>query len=235
MVSILVAVDSDLEREGVKSILSRERDMRVVAATDNGRHAVVLAGRHKPDIALLSVLMTELNGVGAARKIREMLPKCCVIGICSAPDPMMVRRMFSAGASGYLCKECTGSHVVAAVREVSRGGMYVGPHAEKAIVADYSKILAGESAPMLWSLTFREREVLQLIAEGKTTKNIALMLEVSPKTVEAHRANIMSKLGLYSVAELTRYAIEENITPSSGSNSSASLRRRATGKRKRRS
>jgi DNA-binding NarL/FixJ family response regulator len=211
-IRVLLADDHKIVREGLRSILEKERDIEVVAMADNGRKAFQLASKLLPDVALIDVGMPEMNGIDATRRICSEAPKVRVLLLSMHSARRFVTEAFSAGANGYLVKDCASEELVRAIRTVAGNDSYISPSVAGLILKDYLKHSpdAGRGFSLLSS---REREVLQLLAEGENTKEIAFKLGVSIKTVETHRQQIMKKLNLRSVAELTRFAIREGITP----------------------
>jgi DNA-binding NarL/FixJ family response regulator len=210
---VLLADDHKIVREGLMSLLEKEPDIEVVAMADNGRTAVQLAGELKPDVAILDIAMPEMNGIEATRRITRDDPEIKVLALSMHSARRFVTEALSAGAKGYLLKDCAAEELVRAIRTVAANETYLSPKVAGLIVKDYLKH-SPDSAPSAESfLTNREREILQLIAEGESTKEIAFKIGVSIKTVETHRQQIMKKLNLHSVAELTRYAIREGLTP----------------------
>jgi DNA-binding NarL/FixJ family response regulator len=212
-IRVLLADDHNIVREGLMSLLEKEPDIDVVAMADNGRTAVQLAGELKPDVAVLDIAMPEMNGIEATRRISRDDPEIKVLALSMHSARRFVTEALSAGAKGYLLKDCAAEELVRAIRTVAVNETYLSPKVAGLIVKDYLKH-SPDSAPSAESfLTNREREILQLIAEGESTKEIAFKIGVSIKTVETHRQQIMKKLNLHSVAELTRYAIREGLTP----------------------
>jgi DNA-binding NarL/FixJ family response regulator len=212
-IRVLLADDHKIVREGLKSLLEKDPDIEVVAMADNGRTAVQLAGELKPDIAVLDIAMPEINGIEATRRISQDYPAIKVLTLSMHSARRFITEALSAGAKGYLLKDCAAEELVRAIHTVAGNETYLSPKVAGLIVKDYLKH-SPDSAPSAEScLTIREREVLQLIAEGESTKEIAFKIGVSIKTVETHRQQIMKKLNLHSVAELTRYAIREGLTP----------------------
>jgi DNA-binding NarL/FixJ family response regulator len=212
-IRVLLADDHNIVREGLMSLLEKEPDIEVVAMADNGRTAVQLAGELKPDVAVLDIAMPEMNGIEATRRISDDDPGIKVLALSMHSARRFVTEALSAGAKGYLLKDCAAEELVRAIRTVAGNETYLSPKVAGLIVKDYLKHTPDSSPSAESSLTNREREVLQLIAEGECTKEIAFKLSVSIKTVETHRQQIMKKLNLHSVAELTRYAIREGLTP----------------------
>lgn len=207
---ILIADDHAVVRAGVRSLLEQQPDWEVCAEAANGREAVTLAQELNPDIAVLDITMPQLNGLDAARQILKDNPSVLVLILSVHESEQLVREIIDAGAHGYLLKSDAGPELATAVQALSRHELY--------FTAKYSQIameLRGQlhSVPLLpgEKLTPREREVLQLLAEGKSNKGVGEALGICDKTVETHRANVMSKLGLHSVAELVHYAIQNKI------------------------
>jgi len=209
---VLVADDHAIIRQGLCSLLEKEGDIEVVGAVEDGRKAVELVGQLLPDIVVMDISMPNLNGIDAARRIVSENPSVKVVALSMHSSRRFVTEMLSAGASGYILKECLFDELMDAVRTVSGGGIYLSPKITGVVVDDYLKRLSGQCQPQRAALTEREREVLQLLAEGKSTKQIALDLHVSNKTVESNRRAMMEKLNIHSVAELTKYAIREGLT-----------------------
>ncbi len=208
-IRILIAEDHELLRKGVRSLLEREDDAKVVGEASDGQQAIHKATELVPDVVIMGVTMPNLNGVEATRHIRRTQPSVKVLALSMHTSHRIVAGMLQAGAAGYLVKTCTPGELFNAIRSVHRGQTYLSPDIAGGIVEDYvSRISADESSPSA-ILSGRERQVLQQLAEGKTTKQIALQLNRSPKTIETHRQRIMNKLELHSIAELTKYAVRE--------------------------
>ena len=211
-ITILLADDHKIVRDGLCALLEREADFTVVAAVQDGRTALEKVAELGPNVAILDIGMPDLNGIEAARRIKAARPQTLVIGLSMHADRRFIAEMLRAGASGYLLKDCAFEELNRAIRAVVGGGTWLSPRIAGTVIEDYINQLAANAPAPAGTLSDREREVLQLIAEGMTTKHIALKLGVSTKTIETHRQNIMNKLDLHSVAELTKYAIREGIT-----------------------
>jgi DNA-binding NarL/FixJ family response regulator len=192
---VLIADDHQIMREGLRAMLEKEYDLTVVGEADNGRMTLRLARELAPDVIIMDVAMPDLNGIEATRQIIAELPSVKIIALSMHDDRRFVLNMLKAGAAGYMLKDCAFKDLAKAIRAV---------RANKTYLSDES------SAFQL--LSPREREVLQLIAEGKTSPKIAELLHISVKTVETHRQQIMVKLKIKSIAELTKYAIREGLT-----------------------
>jgi DNA-binding NarL/FixJ family response regulator len=188
-------------------ILSAHADMEVVGEASNGREAVELAEGLKPDVVVLDVAMPVLNGIETARRISKALPRTRILALSMHKDSVYVREILRAGARGYLLKESIEQDLVAAVRALAKGDAYLSPSVSEAVLTDYQKHVTDP----IDLLTSREREVLQMIAEGKTNKEIATVLNLSVYTVDAHRGRIMEKLNLHNVGELVRFAMRNGL------------------------
>ena len=209
---IILADDHSIMREGLRALLEKQPDIEVLAEAENGRTAVELSRDLKPDVVIIDIAMPDLNGIEATRRNTTESPGVKVIALSMHSDRKFVREMLSAGASGYMLKDSAFEELDKALRTVINNQTYLSPGIADTVVKDYlGKIVTDNSAASI-ALTNREREVLQLFAEGKTTKQIASLLFVSIKTIETHRKQIMYKLGLDSIAELTKYAIREGLT-----------------------
>jgi two-component system, NarL family, response regulator NreC len=215
---ILLCDDHRILREGLKSLIERQPDMEVVAEAENGREIIQLAQELSPDIIIMDVSMPDMNGIEATRKIIAESPSARVLALSVHTNRRFITEMLRAGASGYVLKECAFEELVKAIHAVFNGHIYLCNAINDLVVRDYLNKLK-DGTPVLREgfqafsiLTEREREVLQLLAEGKTTKDIAFSLQVSIKTIEAFRHNLMNKLGIYSIAGLTKFAIVEGLT-----------------------
>lgn len=210
MTRVLLADDHKILRQGLRTLLEQEKDIQVVGEADNGRSSVKLTGELAPDIVIMDVAMSDLNGIDATRRITEADPRTRVLALSMHSDGRYVKGMLQAGARGYILKDCAAEELTHAIRTVMAGQVYVSPGVTGTIVNAYVRQLTAAGAPA--TLTRREREVLQLLAEGGSTANIAAGLHLSVKTIETHRKRIMDKLDIRSIAELTKYAIREGIT-----------------------
>lgn len=211
-VKILMADDHKIVREAIGSLLGNELGMEVIGEAEDGRTAVQLARELQPDIIVMEIAMPNLNGIEATRQIIHELPNIKVIALSAYSDRRSVREMLKAGASGYLPKHCTFQELVSAIQKVASNQTYLSPQISRIVVEGYIHRSPEHDDSAYSVLTPREREVLQLIAEGKSTKAIAKELYVSTKTIEWHRSQLMKKLGVQSVAKLVKYAISEGLT-----------------------
>lgn len=208
---IVLADDHQLMRAGLRSLIAKEKDLEVVAEASDGREAVKLVAQHSPDVVIMDIGMPNLNGIDATRQIRDIAPHTKVIALSMHASTQFVSRMLEAGASAYLLKDAAHEELLNAIRVVASGKVYLSPSITGVVVDDYVR-RAGPTAKPLIQLSPREREIAQLLAEGRSTKEIAGQLFVSVKTVETHRQHIMEKLKIGSIAELTKYAIREGLT-----------------------
>jgi DNA-binding NarL/FixJ family response regulator len=211
-IKVLLVDDHAIIREGLCSLLEKQTEMEVIADTDDGRKARELVRELSPNIVIMDITMPGLNGIEATRQITAEFPDVKVIALSIHSKRRYVADMLSAGATGYILKECLFDELVAAIKAVAAGGRYLSPRITDVVVSDYVKRLSASDDSPFEALKAREREVLQLIAEGKSTKQIALELHVSTKTIEANRRQIMDKLNIHSIAELTKYAVREGLT-----------------------
>jgi two-component system, NarL family, response regulator NreC len=210
---ILLADDHQILRAGLRVLLEKEEGMEVVGEANDGRTAVQLAGKLKPAIVLIDVTMPDLNGIEATRQILEAVPTAKVLALTMHADKRYVGEMLKAGAVGYLLKDLAFEEVVRAIRAVVDGQVYLSRGIVGVVVDDYVRRLADAGTETdTTGLTSREREILQLIAEGRSTKEAAALLHISVKTIETHRHQIMEKLDIHNVAELTKYAVRHGLT-----------------------
>jgi len=207
MIRVLLADDHALVRHGFRMILAAQPDMEIAGEAGNGREAVELVQKLKPDVVVMDVTMPELNGIEATRRLIEISPRTRVLALSMHKDAVYVREILRAGARGYLLKDSADTDLLAAVRAVAKGEGYLSPGVSDAVLSDYRRHVTNP----LDLLTSREREVLQLIAEGKTNKEIATSLNLSVYTVEAHRGRLMEKLNLHSTGELVRFAVRSGL------------------------
>ena len=208
-IKIIIADDHKIMRDGLRTLLEHEPDMEVIAEADNGRSIVQLSHKLKPDVVIMDISMPELNGFEATRQIVQKNPAVKVVALSMHADKRFVAGMFEAGAKSFLLKDSAFSQLSEAIRNVYSGKTYLGDYISDVVVKDYVNFLSRKEPDML---TSREKEILQLLAEGKTTKETAAALRISAKTIETHRQHIMEKLNIFSVAGLTKYAIREGIT-----------------------
>lgn len=212
-IRLLLADDHRLMRQGLKALILEESGMEVVGEAENGKDVVALAAKLRPHIVIMDVAMPGLNGIEATRQIVSANPQTKVIALSGHDTTQFVREMLSAGASAYLLKKRAYEELIQAIREVMKGRKFLSPDVAQGVVDAYVQLSSlSNEKPAFTVLTDREREVLQRLAEGHATKETADALSVSVKTVETHRRNIMEKLNLHSVAELTKYAVREGIT-----------------------
>ena len=217
---VLIADDHRIVREGLRSLLQDQPDLEVIGEAADGREALELAAEYEPDVVVMDVAMPQLNGIEATRRLISDSPGTKVVALSMHSDRRYVAEALKAGASGYLLKDGAFDELVSAIRAVVANKVYLSPRVAGVVVDDYVRRLPdGDGASEVrgapgafQKLTPREREVLQLMAEGFATKEIAARLHVSVKTVETHRRQLMEKLQLYSVAEVTKYAIREGLT-----------------------
>jgi DNA-binding NarL/FixJ family response regulator len=211
-VKVLLADDHKIVRDGLRTLLEKHAEIQVVGEAEDGRETVLQTRKLLPDIVIMDIAMPELNGIEATRQILSESPDVKVIALSMHSDRRFVTEMLKAGASAYLLKDCAFEELVIAIRTVLKGKIYLSPGIAGVVIESYIKSTPRSEVSVFSLLSDREREVLQLMAEGRTTKEIASHLNVSIKTVETHRTNIMTKLDIHSIAELTKYAIREGLT-----------------------
>jgi DNA-binding NarL/FixJ family response regulator len=211
-IRILLADDHTLVRQGLRKLLEERPDWEVIAEAGDGREAVRLAEQHKPDVAILDVAMPLLNGIEATRQIARRVPNTRVLVLSMHADEAYVTQILQAGATGYLLKDSADVDLLKAVEEAAHGRSFFSPAIARVMLDDYVRQLADKGVTDRYeSLSEREREIFQLIAEARTNKEIAALLNVSPSTVETHRAHIMEKLDLHSAAEIVLYAVRRGV------------------------
>lgn len=212
MTTILLADDHRVVREGLRTLLSQEADLSVVGEASDGRQVVDLAKSLKPDVVIMDIAMPELNGIEAARLIVAENPRIRIVALSMYADRRFVTQILRAGALGYVLKEAAFEELAHAIRTVAGGKPYLSPSVAGFVVEEFVQQSSPVPAKSLDLLTNREREVLKLLAEGKRARDIASELKIGVKTAEAHRQNLMNKLEMHTIAELTRFAIREGLT-----------------------
>ena len=210
-IRILLADDHKLIRDGLGALIANEKDMEVVAEAENGRDAVALVKQHTPDIVVMDINMPDLNGIDATKMILEENSDVKVIALSIHSTSRFVKEMLKAGVSGYLVKHCAYEELSTAIRLVMKNKPYLSSQIIGMVMGDYAANFPSNKNSVFSILSQREREILQLVAEGMKSDKIASLLFISVKTVSSHRRQIMKKLELNSVAELTRYAISEGL------------------------
>ncbi len=211
-IKLMVADDHKIFRQGIKKLLEEEPDLQVAGEAANGREAVKKATELKPDVILMDIAMANLNGLEATKQIKKVLPDVKVIMLTMHKNEEYVLQSFQAGASGFILKEGAVEELVSAIRSIHQDKSFLSPTISKTLIDAYlRKAETGKTETPFDLLTDREREVLQLIAEGYTNREVAKALFISVKTVEAHRAHIMQKLNIHEVAKLVKYAIQKGL------------------------
>ncbi len=209
---IILADDHTIVRHGLNKLIQQQEGMEVIAQAADGHSAVELTRELSPDMVIMDIGMPDLNGIDATQQVIREFPQVKVIGLSMHSGKKFVIEMLKAGASGYLLKDCALEELTTAIKTVAAGRIYLSPAITDVVVENYVRNSTEKERSAFSLLSQREREVLQLMAEGKTTKQIGLQLHISPKTVEGHRLRLMSKLNMDSVAKLTKYAIQEGLT-----------------------
>ncbi|MFZ7125117.1 MAG: response regulator [Desulfobacterales bacterium] len=211
-ITILIADDHKIVRDGLRSLIAMQFGMEVIAEASEGRTAVKLCRKLNPSVVLLDLDMPDLNGIDTALQIPKEMPVVKIVILSMHSDRHLVASALRAGVSGYVLKDCAFEELAVAIRTVANNQSYLSPAITGHLINDYLEKLNGHHGTSDELLSIREREVLQLIAEGKPTKQIAELLNVSVKTVESHRHNITQKLNIHSIAGLTKYAVRARLT-----------------------
>ena len=212
MIRVILADDHHIVREGLRGLLEKQNDMEVIAEAQNGREALRLCRQLHPDIVIMDITMPDLNGIDATREILDEVPKVKVIALSLHSDQQFVDGMLRAGVKGYLLKDCVSEELILCIQTVSSGRVYLSPAITHMVVREFVNPTLEDVLDASTALSPRERQVLQMIAEGRSTKEIADQLSISVKTVESHRKKIMEKTNLHTVAELTKFAIRHGLT-----------------------
>jgi len=207
-VKVLLVDDHGIVRQGLRSLLEKEAEVEVVGEAEDGREALRLVGELSPNVVIMDITMPNLNGVDATRQIVRKYPEVRVVALSMHSNRMFVTSMLKAGALGYVLKECLSDELVEAVRTVASGGWYLSPRITGVVIDDYVQRLSDVPASPIEALTGRERQVLQMIGEGKNTKQIAMELHVSTKAIEANRRRMMEKLEVHSIPDLVIKGIQ---------------------------
>ena len=212
-IRVIIADDHQIVRDGLCSLLEKEPDLEIVGTVEDGRSTLKMVEELKPDVVIMDVSMPTLNGIESTRQIVHDFPGVKIIALSMHDDRRFVINMLKAGASGYLIKDCAFKELTKAINVVVRKGkIYLSPEISDVVVNNYVTGPAGPESLIYAALTPREREVLQLVCEGKTSGQIATSLFVSVKTVECHRSQLMHKLKINNLADLVKYAIQEGLT-----------------------
>ena len=211
-VNIIIADDHKIIRDGLRALIEKHSNLKLVAEAGDGYSSIELSRQHNPDVVIMDVNMPNLNGMEATKQIVAQFPDTKIIALSMHSDRRFVIEMLRAGASGYMLKDCAFEEMVRAINEVLTGRIYLSPAIASVVVDDYINQLDKRNDTAITILTDREREVLQLLAEGNSTKEIAFKVNISVKTVETHRKKIMDKLDIHTIAELTKFAIREGLT-----------------------
>ena len=213
-ISVFLADDHAVVRDGLRFLLEAEGDIKVVGDAADGRHTVQEVAQLRPDVVIVDVVMPQLGGIEATRQIRDRCPSAKVVMLSMYSTAEHILQAFQAGARGYVLKECAGSEVVNAVRSVHAGNRYMSQKISDALVDDYvSRSQVGRARAPLERLSPREREILQLVVEGRSSADIAEVLFLSPKTVDTYRSRLMRKLGIRDLPSLVKFAIQHGLTP----------------------
>jgi DNA-binding NarL/FixJ family response regulator len=211
-IKVLLADDHVMMRGGLRMLLEQNAEIAVVGEAEDGRETVRLAKKLSPDVVVMDIAMPDMNGIEATRQLVADFPGIKVIALSMHSDRHFVSEMLKAGAKAYLLKQCAVDELITAIKTVLKNQTYLSPCISGVVVDQFVRNTSKTESSAFSHLSDREREVLQLVAEGKTSKEIASQLNLSIKTVEAHRLNIMEKLNIHTVAELTKYAIREGLS-----------------------
>lgn len=211
-VRVLLVDDHEIMREGICAMLQKCGDFEVVGQAAEGRAALDIVNKLHPDVVIMDVGMPNLNGIEATRHMMEQNPSLKVMGLSTHSEDDIITNMFKAGACGYMHKNSAFSELKEGIMTILEGRIFLCSHISKMVPSDYTDLVTKSIKTKGEVLSIREREVVQLVAEGHSTKEIAEMLKLSPKTVDSHRGNIMEKLDIRSIAGLTKYAIQNGLT-----------------------
>ncbi len=209
---ILIADDHTIVRDGLRALIEKETDLLVVAEADNGKTAIQMAREKRPDVVVMDISMPEMNGIEATRCLLSEFPDMRIMALSMETDRRFVVEVLKAGATGYVLKDSAFSELATAIRAVAANETYLSHKISQLLIREFIQKIPEEISVTYEKLSSREREILQLIADGKSVKEIAFTFEVSMKTIENQRHSLMKKLNLYSIAELTKYAIREGLT-----------------------
>ena len=210
-IRVVVADDHTILRQGIKALLDNQEEIEVVGEAKDGREAIKAIEELSPDVILMDIAMPGLNGLEATRRIKKKFPMTKVVVLTMHTNEEYIFQILNAGADGYLVKETAFQDLISAINSVHRGEAFMSPSISKKVMTDYIQRAQGEEKVGFDTLTTREREILQLVAEGNSNKKIAEVLFISPKTVETHRAHIMDKLNIHDRAGLIKYAIRKGM------------------------
>ncbi len=210
-ITVVLTDDHMIIRDGLRALLERQPDMEVVAEADNGRTALKHVKELSPDVVIMDIGMRELNGIDATRQIVKISPGVKVLALSMYSDKRFIKGMLKAGASGYMLKDSAFKELIDAIRVIVDNKTYISPSIASIVMNDYLGNSPEKDGSTRSLLTSRELEVLQLLAEGKSTKRIALSLDLSIKTIESHRNRVMQKIDVSNIADLTKYALREGI------------------------
>ena len=211
-IRVFLADDHNIFRQGLAGIIAEEHDMQIVGQAEEGRDAIRQIAKLRPDVVIMDVGMPALNGIEATRQVTGEFPQTRVIALSMHVDEKFVAEMLRAGAVGYLCKKCDADELLSAIRTVAAGRTYLSPSISGTLIDSYVRNVTARPVSAFAQLTDREREILQLLVEEKTIKQVASDLHLSIKTVHAHREHLMRKLNVQTVAGLTKYAVREGLT-----------------------